>query len=71
MSRLYQLLGELAELQPITPDTLLEVLKQAIFGQEEVQASQARLILSFNLLIKRSALLSSDQFIGNGITFRV
>lgn len=60
MSRLYQLLGELAELQSITPDTLLEVLKQAIFGQEEVQASQARLILSFNLLIKRSALLSSD-----------
>ena len=45
MSRLYQLLGELAELQSITPDTLLEVLKQAIFGQEEGIASTFNLKL--------------------------
>ena len=60
MSRLYQLLGELAALQSITPGILLEVLNKAILDQQEAQASQARLILSFNLLLKRSALLSSD-----------
>lgn len=60
MSRLYQLLGELAAVEPITPATLLELLNQAILGQQEAQASQARLILSFNLLLKRPALLSSD-----------
>lgn len=60
MSRLYQLLGELAALQSITPDILLEALNKAILGQQEAQASQARLILSFNLLLKRPALLSSE-----------
>lgn len=60
MSRLYQLLGELAAVQPITPDILLEVLNKAILGQQEAQASQARLILGFNFLLKRSALLSND-----------
>lgn len=60
MSRLYQLLGELAAVQPVTPDILLEMLNKAILGQQEAQASQARLFLSFNLLLKRTALLSSD-----------
>ncbi len=60
MSRLYQLLGELAALQPITPDSLLDSLTKAILDQQEAQATQARLILSFNLLLKRPALLSSD-----------
>lgn len=60
MSRLYQLLGELAEMQPLTPELLLATLNKAILGQQEALASQARLILSFNLLLKRSALLSSD-----------
>ena len=60
MSRLYQLLGELAAVQPVTPDIVLDVLTKAILGQQEAQATQARLILAFNLLLKRPALLSSD-----------
>lgn len=60
MSRLYQLLGELAAVQPITPDILFATLTKAILDQQEAQASQARLILAFNLLLKRPALLSSD-----------
>ncbi|MCK9535890.1 MAG: GTP cyclohydrolase FolE2 [Pseudomonas sp.] len=58
MSRLYQLLSQLAELQPLTPASLLTTLEQGIQGQQEAQASQARLILRFNLLLKRPALLS-------------
>ncbi len=59
MSRLYQLLSELAVVQPITPSALLATLNKAIAGQQEALSSQARLILSFNLLLKRSALLSA------------
>ena len=60
MSRLYQLLGELAAVQPITPDILFATLTKAILDQQEAQATQARLILAFNLLLKRPALLSSE-----------
>lgn len=60
MSRLYQLLDELAAVQPLTPAALLATLQKAIAGQQEAQASQARLILRFNLLLKRPALLSTE-----------
>jgi GTP cyclohydrolase I len=60
MSRLYQLLGELAAVQPLTADTLLATLHKAISQQQEAYASQARLILRFNLLLQRPALLSNN-----------
>ena len=60
MSRLYQLLDKLTSVQPLNPDALLAILKEAFLGQQEAQASQARLILRFNLLIKRPALLTDD-----------
>lgn len=60
MSRLYQLLSELAAVRQFTPDILFATLNKAILAQQEAQASQARLILRFNLLLKRPALLSSE-----------
>ncbi len=60
MSRLYQLLDDLAAEQPVSAETLLVILDKAISQQHEAQTSQARLILRFNLLLQRPALLSSN-----------
>ena len=60
MSRLYRLLGGLTEGEPLSPSRIEALLKDMIQTHQDCQTDSARLRLTFDLLVKRSALITDS-----------
>ncbi len=58
MSRLYRLLDELAEGRTLSPNTLKTLLQAMVESHRDCESRSARLRFSFDLLARRSALVS-------------
>ena len=60
MSRLYRLLDDLGETEPLTPTRVRAQLQAMIDSHSDCESGGARLSLCFNLLTRRSALVTDD-----------
>ncbi|OZI30968.1 GTP cyclohydrolase I FolE2 [Bordetella genomosp. 10] len=60
MSRLYRLLDGLADRTDLTPVSIHEVLRAMVVSHHDCESRSARLTLSFDLLVRRPALVSED-----------
>lgn len=59
MSRLYRLADGLSDAQAVTPASLRQVLRAMVDSHQDCETTDARLRLSFDLLIRRPALVSA------------
>ncbi|REG84972.1 GTP cyclohydrolase FolE2 [Marinomonas pollencensis] len=60
MSRLYRLLGDLTEGESLSPARIEALLKDMIETHQDCQTDSARLRLTFDLLVKRPALITES-----------
>ncbi|MEL0621655.1 GTP cyclohydrolase FolE2 [Marinomonas arenicola] len=60
MSRLYRLLGDLTEGESLSPARIEALLKDMIQTHQDCQTDSARLRLTFDLLVKRPALITES-----------
>lgn len=58
MSRLYRLLGGIADQEPLSPGVLRKALVEMVDSHRDCDSDSARLRLTFDLLMRRPALLS-------------